>query len=113
MGQDSTFYNAFRDGCSFCYRDIFSGLSNEKMGPVPFMPIGAGFPVFVNDFPLNAYFATILFFLWITSPVLSLGGQQPPFWEAFRRLPIFLCLLRGNSLVLLKTNFAKKPKNPV
>lgn len=83
------------------------------MSPVPFVPIGASLPVFINDAPLNAYFATTLFFLWIMHPVLSLGGQQPLFWEAFRRLPIFLCILKGNSLVLLKTNFAKKPKNPV
>ena len=25
-------YNFLRSGCSFCYRDIFSGLSNENLG---------------------------------------------------------------------------------
>lgn len=82
------------------------------MSPVPFMTVCVGHQVYLYDFPVTLFFGTTLF-LWINQSVHSPEGQHPPFWEAFRKLPIFLCLLKGNSLVLLKTNFAKKPKNPV
>jgi hypothetical protein len=32
MRQKIHTYNFLRSGCSFCYRDIFSGLSNENLG---------------------------------------------------------------------------------
>ena len=113
MRQETIHSNALEGGRSFCYRDIFSGLSNEKMGPVLCIFMSVGYFAI-----LSAYFIGILSISFIVITlcfftVPSPRGQEPSYGKAFLSPLKCLCLLQGASLALLKTNFAKKPKNPV
>lgn len=83
------------------------------MSPVPCIiePLGNG------DIPsgsLSYVLATAVFFF--SSLMLTVPSPQRPehfYGRVFMGLTKSLCLLKGDSLALLKTNFAKKPKNPV
>lgn len=110
MRQGMTHTNAYRGGCSFSYRDIFSGLSNEKMGPVPSIPLLTGFLILQG--PHGSCTTLPVWFPAIYAPAAP-SPRGHAFGQATLQLPKCLCILKGCSLVLLKTNFAKKPKNPV
>ncbi|MDP1763933.1 MAG: hypothetical protein Q8L07_08615 [Sediminibacterium sp.] len=120
MRQEITTSNALKGGCSFDYRDIFSGLSNEKMSPVLCMSLPliqlAGktlhtilYALITSNFPYPKHINRWPAHFWQKAP--------PPwfFIAGFQVHTGSICfhLLKGKSLVLLKTNFSKKPKNPV
>jgi hypothetical protein len=113
MRQGTTHSNAFKGGRSFSYRDIFSGLSNEKMGPVPCVSVCSSYWCILPAFTKYLLFIPAFFYVWQSHLFPSPQGRKPSYGKVFLRFPKSLCLLKGASLVLLKTNFAKKPKNPV
>jgi hypothetical protein len=105
-----------RSGRSFDYRDIFSGLSNEKMSPAACLfvsyhllhyPSACLSRITVSGAVQNCLFLTT------PSRILSPYTYASSFGETLLCLGKARCLLMGQSLVRMKTNFAKKPKNPV
>jgi hypothetical protein len=113
MRQGTIHSKAFKGGRSFSYRDIFSGLSNERMGPVPCIFIPLSYFGILRAIPVSLLFIPTFFFGCFVHAVPSPQGQKPSYGKAFLHFPKILYVLKGSSLVLLKTNFAKKPKNPV
>jgi hypothetical protein len=113
MRQETIDNKAFRGGRSFYYRDIFSGLSNEKMGPVPCIFIPATRLGIRSYQPVDYFSIVTFFFPWMAHARPFARGQKLYYTKAVLPQPKCGCVLKGASLALLKTNFAKKPKNPV
>jgi hypothetical protein len=118
MRQENAYYTLLKGGRSFGYRDIFSGLSNEKMSPVPSIVLSLiDLKHYTFFYVLAHYLSTpsAFFKTPATNPPLGIDGI--PWYPSVAGLAPALCrysiLLNGAGLVLLKTNFIKKPKNPV
>jgi hypothetical protein len=83
------------------------------MGPVPCILVPVSYSGILPVFLKHLLSIPAFFIVWHNHAVPSPQGQKPSFGRAFLDLTGSLCLLKGGSLALLKTNFAKKPKNPV
>ncbi len=114
-------YNFLKGGCSFYYRDIFSGLSNEKMSPaLYFSPSRNAMDKNTSSLPNipKRSLDNLLHYLTMQEikktkkNSVTPQKKHPHFLYQYYKGFKMISRLKGSALCLLKTKFAIKPRNP-